>query len=80
MNFEDLTPEQMQRAKELKTREELLDFVKEEGLELDDKELDAIAGGDWSYDCHSLHCGDDTCIKLNCGKHTCTSQFCPLNW
>ena len=45
MKIEDLTPEQKERAKGLKTPEEILEFVKAEGLELDDEQLEDIAGG-----------------------------------
>ena len=45
MKIEALTPEQKERAKGLKTPEEILEFAKAEGLELDDEQLDEIAGG-----------------------------------
>ena len=56
MNFEDLkSPELQEKLKSAKTPEELLALVKEEGFELPDGELDAIAGGSWSDICWD-HC------------------------
>lgn len=45
MNFEDLTPEQQDKAKACHTHEELLALAKEEGYELSDGDLEAISGG-----------------------------------
>lgn len=45
MNFEDLTPEQQDKAKACHTPEELLALAKEEGYELSDGDLEAISGG-----------------------------------
>ena len=78
MNFDDLTPEQMERAKKLRTAEEMLAFAKEEGFELSNEELDDISGGRWSYDCDGYYCADATCIKHNCTRVTCPKQFCPV--
>ena len=78
MNYEDLTPEQMQKAKALQTSEELFAFAKEEGFELSNEELDAIAGGKWSDNCPDFECYQNKCITLNCGRNTCDEQFCPL--
>ena len=51
MKFEDLTPEQMEKAKACKTPEDILALAKEEGYELSDEELTAIAGGSEWYQC-----------------------------
>ena len=51
MNFEDLTPEQQEKARACKTPEEMLELAKQEGYELSDAELDGIAGGAWKG-CH----------------------------
>ena len=48
MKFEDLTPEQQEKAKACKGPEEMLALAKEEGMELSEEELDAISGGDWN--------------------------------
>ena len=45
MKFEDLTPEQKEKARAAKTPEEILALAKEEGFELSDDELEAISGG-----------------------------------
>ena len=56
MKFEDLTPEQMEKAKACKTPEDILALAKKEGYELDDEELQAIAGGEEWYQCSDHHC------------------------
>ena len=43
--FNDLTPEQMEKARACKTSEDLVELAKSEGVELTDEQLDAIAGG-----------------------------------
>ncbi len=51
MSFEDLSPEQMEKAKACKTPEEIMTLAKQEGYELSDEQLTAIAGGsDWCPD------------------------------
>lgn len=55
MKFEDLTPEQMEKAKACNTPQDFLSLAKEEGYELSDEELEAISGG-WG-DCGN-HCWD----------------------
>ena len=56
MEFEDLTPEQQEKAKACTTVDELVALAKEEGIELTDEELEAMAGGEWN----TFHCGE-TC-------------------
>ena len=43
--WDSLTDEQKAKAKECKTADELLKFAGEEGIELPDEVLDAVAGG-----------------------------------
>ena len=50
MGFKDLTPEQMEKAKECKNADDLIKLAKSEGIELTDEQLDAISGGSW-YNC-----------------------------
>lgn len=45
MNYDDLAPEQMEKAKACKTVDELLELAKAEGIELSDAELEGMAGG-----------------------------------
>lgn len=52
MNFEDLTPEQKEKARACKNQEEILALVREEGYELSADELEAVSGG-VSWDCVS---------------------------
>lgn len=55
MNYEDLTPEQKQRARACKTPEEVLSLAQAEGYELSDDELESVAGGSF-WDCDDLFC------------------------
>lgn len=48
MKFEDLSPEQREKALTCKSLDELIELAKQEGVELSDEQLDAISGGlDW---------------------------------
>ena len=49
-SFNELTPEQMEKARECKSSDELVKLAQSEGIELTDDQLDAIAGGNW-IDC-----------------------------
>lgn len=53
MNYEDLTPEQQERAKACKSPEELIALAQSEGVTLTDEELDGISGG---WGCKSYVC------------------------
>lgn len=48
--FNDLTPEQMEKARACKNAAELIALAKAEGVELTDDQLEGIAGGSW-YNC-----------------------------
>lgn len=51
MEVGKLTDRQAEKLEACKSSEEVLEFVKEEGIELSDEDLDAIAGGaSWSKD------------------------------
>lgn len=50
MRFEDLTPEMIERAKKCETAEERLAFIQENGIELTEKQLEDVAGGQDSCD------------------------------
>lgn len=45
MRFEDLTPEQQEKAKTCKTPEDFLALAEAEGYKLSDDELAAVSGG-----------------------------------
>ena len=49
-DIKNLTEEQMEKARACKSSEELVELAKAEGVELNDEQLDAIAGGTW-YNC-----------------------------
>ena len=55
MKFEDLTPEQQEKAKTCKTPEDIMALAKEEGYELSDEDLQAVSGGSL-WDCGDLYC------------------------
>ncbi len=62
MNFEDLTPEQKEKALACKTPEEMLALAKEEGYELSEEELTGVSGGMWEK-CNNY---DDPCPEDYC--------------
>ena len=48
--FSDLSTEQMEKARECKSSEDLITLAKAEGIELTDEQLASVAGGAW-YNC-----------------------------
>ncbi|MBR2834409.1 MAG: hypothetical protein IKE43_01650 [Coriobacteriales bacterium] len=57
MDFSDLTPEQIEKAKECKSADELVALAQEEGIELSDEQLEAFSGGEnWKDKCMLLSC------------------------
>ena len=63
MDFNSLTPEQVEKAKACKSADELVALAKAEGVELTDEQLDQISGGSvWEETKHS----EVTC--RSCGK------------
>ena len=59
--YESLTEEQKEKAKSLKTVEELTEFAAKEGLELPDEILDVVAGG---KDCGCIQCDPKFCTRV----------------
>ena len=44
---EQITPEQMEKARACKTTDELIELAKSEGIELNEEQLEALSGGSW---------------------------------
>lgn len=66
MQLNDLTDEQKAKAMACKTPEESLALAKDEGFELSDEMLDAVAGGSipgWMSPCTSASCGNYDVIR-----------------
>ena len=86
MNLDNLTPEQIQKAKTLRTTEELVKYAMDNGVELTDEQMEKVAGGDvWD----DSHVSETTCTS--CGKRVTwtagsdTPIMCPycghvFNW
>ena len=51
MNIEDLTPEQIEKAKVCKTVEELGALAESEDVKLSNEQFEAISGGGVDWDC-----------------------------
>ena len=66
MNIKDLSPELKEKARSCHTAEELLELAREEGMELPDEDLDAIAGG-WCTE-HEWGCPADKCGVYGVGR------------
>ena len=58
--WESLTDEQKEKAKACKTKEELIALAADEGIELSDEMLEAVAGGYTGYKDGSYHVLSDT--------------------
>ena len=54
MDIKDLTPELKEKAQNCKSVDEIIALAKEEGVDLSDEQLDAIAGGTEWIDCFGL--------------------------
>lgn len=67
MNAKDFSPELMEKARACRTSEELFELAKEQGVEIPDEELDAIAGGGWC-DTHEWGCPADKCGVYGVGR------------
>lgn len=57
MIFKDLTKEQQDKCYACKDADEILSFVKEEGFELSDQQLEAVSGGGWGEVPTCPYCG-----------------------
>ncbi len=64
MRIEELSSEQVERAKGCETDEERKAFIAENGIDLTDEQLEDIAGGEYLPSC-----GDGGCPKTSSGMH-----------
>ena len=87
--FEGLTKEQIEKAKNCKTNEELLELAKEEGVELTDEQLEAVSGGACNTTTVNLgpcpNCGSSNFIYGETGdfsitKYDCECMDCQHRW
>ena len=74
MNFEDLTPEQLEKARACKSSEELAALAAKVGVALSDEELESLSGGSWATDCPKEGCKDyrddpEECTQWHCYHH-----------
>ena len=61
MELKDLSVDQREKLRGASSMEEIVAIAKEEGVELTEEQLDAIAGGvDW-LDCTSYTCNHTPC-------------------
>ena len=51
MNYEDLTPELMEKVRACKSAEELIELAKAEGADLTDEQIESISGGEAWFEC-----------------------------
>lgn len=68
-------------ARDFALIEKLLDTFVKNGVELTDKQLEAVSGGSWKgdpYDCGHFGCGEYDCSCLSCGTVDCNSLDCTL--
>ena len=56
MNFNGLSPELREKALACKTRDEIIELAKSEGIELTEEQLDAVAGGIRWGECEEESC------------------------
>ena len=64
MGYEDLTPELKEKARACTTPEEVRELAEENGCELTDEELNAVAGGIDFNSCNG-YCGEYTIYADN---------------
>lgn len=54
MDFKDLNPELLEKAKKCQSPEDLLALANEEGYEITDEELELVSGGSWGGGCSKI--------------------------
>lgn len=80
MKVSELDYEQRGKLASLEDPEEILAYVKEEGIELSDEQLDQIAGGekDWMGRMHCPKCDDVAIVKCVGDWNICCG--CGFQW
>ena len=83
-----LTEQQIAKVKTCKNQEELLRVAKEEGIELSDEQLEAVAGGSLCYSTPTFTC--PKCNSTNVKAYSqsgpakmfwsCTCKDCKYEW
>ena len=80
MESKDLTNEQKDKVKACKTPNEILELAKNEGIELDEEQLEQISGGDWGVDSRYITCDEChsnvTVTEQDCAKHYVVCPKC----
>lgn len=72
-----LSEEQIEKLKECKNQEELLHFAKEEGIELNQEQLEMVSGGGCVFSSDKCpNCGSDdySSFTTGCGKYCRCNQ------
>ena len=61
--YDSLTDVQKEKAKNIKSLEELTEFASKEGIELPDDLLNEVdgGGGEWHRSCSHTYCGTKEC-------------------
>ena len=79
-----LTEEQIAKVKACKNQEELLKIAKEEGVELNDEQLEVVSGGSVCSSARKCpKCGEQsiTTSTINYGQNTsCICRKCGYQW
>lgn len=70
LSFDELTPEQQEKARNCKTAEDVHALAEEEGYELSDNQLEGVAGGD---DCPDV---TNPCCPYYCDeRYNCAGRY-----
>ena len=81
MKFEDLTNEQIEKAKACTTEEERIAFLKEYSIEIPDDMLDEISGGKkYRNPSMSTECPNANGMNSGCHRWAKTGRQRPGNW
>lgn len=88
-NYTEITDEQMKRIESCESPAELLEYLKTDGIELDEEQLDMIAGGDGKPDWNDMvepaytdqcpYCGSKN-VDRGCGIGADCVRVCRDCW